>query len=709
MNKIHNINIGGYPLTIDDDAYQYLENYLDNIRQRFSESDGREEIMNDVESRLGELLTANLGGRSIVMLPDVESVVAIMGKPEDFGGEPTATAEPKSRSKSGQSATGQPLIKTGKRLFRDEENTVISGVCSGLAAYFGMPEPVWMRLIFVLLAIISAGFWVPVYLLLWIIVPPARSASDRLQMRGEPVNVDSIARELEQGINRVSKRFDSDARPVFNAPSSQGCGAVIGKLALGILILIAASMVFGLGTAWIASAWAILTESDRIVNLSPLGQSSTYLGMGAFFLFFGLPIVSLLVWLSRQIFNTQAPKWLGATLGSLWGVSLLVLLFLGYTASREYRRQSTQQTELDLNALTSDTLRISKLDTGYEDDIIKGDFFFNDDDDKFEFRNSIDIRVRRSQSNRFECIQYVTSRGKTNENALENASFIEVPYQVRPSGELAIASHFKVNDGKKWRFQRVKIVIGVPEGKYIVFGDKIYSYAAADLDDYATGNGNYYISKRPNRLFEMTSGGLRCVDCSAVGSNNEYDTDEEYGRFVFEGNLEVEIRKSERFRVNADERKGISIIESGNTLTISADNNLKGRKVKVIIETRGIDDLTASNNCQLTLRGFEENDLALSARNNAQISAFVDVNDELSVNVSGNSQITLQGRGNRLTGSISNNAQLEAAGYRAETVDLSATNNAQGAVNASENVNIQQDNNSQIRVDGGATVNKNRD
>jgi phage shock protein PspC (stress-responsive transcriptional regulator) len=705
MNKIHNINIGGYPLTIDDDAYQYLENYLDNIRQRFSESDGQEEIMNDVEARLGELLTANMGGRTIVMLPDVESVVVIMGKPEDFGGEPTPADTPKGRSKSNQAGSGQPLIKTGRRLFRDEDNTVISGLCSGLAAYFGMPEPVWMRLIFVLLAILSAGFWVPVYLLLWIIVPPARSASDRLQMRGEPVNVDSIARELEQGINRVSKRFDSDARPVFNPPSSQGCGAVIGKLALGILILIAASMVLGLGTAWIASAWAMLTESDRIVNFSPLSYSSTYLAMGAFFLFFGLPIVSLLLWLSRQIFSTKTPKWLGTVLGSLWGVSLVTLVVSAYFASREYRRSATQQTEIDLSALTSDTLRISKFDTGYESDPFNGDFVFGRDD-KFEFRNSIDIRVRRSQSNRFECIQYVNSRGRTNEHALESASFIQLPYQVRPSGEFAIASHFKVVDGKQWRFQTIKVVIGVPEGKHIVFGDKIYSYAAADLDDYATGNGNYYISKRPNRLFQMTSNGLRCVDCSAFGQNNEYNTDEEYNRFMFDGNFEVEMRKSDRFRVNADERTGLSIIESGRTLTISADQSLRNKKVKIIIETPEIYDVTATNNCQVTLRGFEEGELNLAARNNAQIRGFLDVNGELTVNVSENSQITLQGRGNKLMGSISNNAQLDAAGYRVSVVDLSANNNAQGSVNASEDASIQQDNNSQIRVDGGARVNR---
>lgn len=171
MNKVLNINLGGYALTIDDDAYEYLAAYLDSIRRRFSESDGRDEILRDIESRLGELISGSMGSRTIVMLPDVEAAVDIMGKPEDFGAEPVDNKKTASGSKS---AAGGPAIRTGKRLFRDEEDATVGGVCSGLAAYFGMNDPVWMRLIFVLFTFLSAGFWIPAYLLLWILVPPAK-------------------------------------------------------------------------------------------------------------------------------------------------------------------------------------------------------------------------------------------------------------------------------------------------------------------------------------------------------------------------------------------------------------------------------------------------------------------------------------------------------------------------------------------------------
>ena len=86
MNKIIHINLGGYALTIDEDAYEYLQAYLERIRRRFSESEGRDEIIRDVETRLGELITQNIGTNSIVMLLQVESAIEVMGKPEDFGG-----------------------------------------------------------------------------------------------------------------------------------------------------------------------------------------------------------------------------------------------------------------------------------------------------------------------------------------------------------------------------------------------------------------------------------------------------------------------------------------------------------------------------------------------------------------------------------------------------------------------------------------------
>ena len=325
MNKILNINLGGYALTIDDDAYVYLQAYLESIRQRFSESEGRDEIVSDIETRLGELITEALGNRSIVMLPDVEEATNIMGKPEEFGSEePAAESSQTNQSKSGGKKV--PPVRTGKRLFRDEEDAVVGGVCSGLSAYFGIQDPVWMRLSFVLLVFISFGFWVPAYLLMWILMRPAKSAADRLAMRGEPVNVDNIAREIEEGFERLGNKVNefsskSGAKTSANAQNAVKTGVTaigqmfgfvirfIAKFAMLIALLIAIALFLGFGGAWIASIWALITAAPFVAFFSPFSSGTTWLGFGNVFFLLAIPAIALVLFFARILFKTRVPGW----------------------------------------------------------------------------------------------------------------------------------------------------------------------------------------------------------------------------------------------------------------------------------------------------------------------------------------------------------------------------------------------------------------
>lgn len=202
MNKVFNINLGSLPFTIDEDAYEHLGNYLKTIHQHFRSSEGYEEITTDIEARMAELFQERLGDRPIVTIKDVKNVIAIMGTPEDFGAEPLGEEAPKS---STSSSSDKWKLKTGKRLFRNPEEEVIGGVCSGIAAYFGIQDPLWVRLLFVLFAF-TGGFAIPLYIILWAILPKAETASDRLAMRGDPVNVSNIGKIIEEELENVSKK-----------------------------------------------------------------------------------------------------------------------------------------------------------------------------------------------------------------------------------------------------------------------------------------------------------------------------------------------------------------------------------------------------------------------------------------------------------------------------------------------------------------------
>lgn len=198
MNKVFNINLGGYPFTIDLDAYEHLENYLETIHHHFRHSEGYEEITGDIEGRMAELFQEQLDGRPIVTLEDVKAAISVMGTPEDFGAEPIEEHTQKRTDKENR------LFRPGKRLFRNPDDKVVGGVCSGIAAYLGIQDPLWVRLAFVLI-IISGGVGIPAYLILWAIVPEADSASDRLAMRGEPVNVSNIGKIIEEGFEDFSE------------------------------------------------------------------------------------------------------------------------------------------------------------------------------------------------------------------------------------------------------------------------------------------------------------------------------------------------------------------------------------------------------------------------------------------------------------------------------------------------------------------------
>lgn len=200
MNKVFNINLGGYPFTIDEDAYTYLSDYLTSIHNHFRDSEGYEEITGDIEARMAELFQDQLSGRPIVTIKDINSAIAIMGTPEDFGAEPIDDTTQK------ESVAGKKY-KTGRRLFRNPDDEVVGGVCSGLAAYFGIEDPVWMRIAWIVFTF-SGGLGIPAYIIMWIIVPAAETAGDRLAMRGEKINVSNIGKIVEEEIESFSEKME---------------------------------------------------------------------------------------------------------------------------------------------------------------------------------------------------------------------------------------------------------------------------------------------------------------------------------------------------------------------------------------------------------------------------------------------------------------------------------------------------------------------
>lgn len=202
MNKTININLGGYPFTIDEDAFDTANHYLNTLTKHFKGSDGDAEIMQDIETRMGELVHRNKGSRVIVNKLDILDTIAVLGTPEELKDIDFSEANEKKKKTSDTSFQ----IKTGKRLYRDPDDKVIGGVCSGLASYFGIQDAVWIRILFVLLSLAGGASFV-VYVVLWAIVPEAKTVSDRLEMMGEPTNVNNIAKMVKEELEELGDKL----------------------------------------------------------------------------------------------------------------------------------------------------------------------------------------------------------------------------------------------------------------------------------------------------------------------------------------------------------------------------------------------------------------------------------------------------------------------------------------------------------------------
>jgi len=196
MKKTLTVNLNGIVFHIDDDAYDMLQIYLSEISKHFESDEERKEIMNDIEARIAELFTEKLQkNKNVVTLEDVQEIIEIMGKPSQYADEDEEKAAPKMDKKQQKS----------RRFYRDPENAILGGIAGGLAAYFGW-DVTLIRILMVVSVFIGIGFIIPIYIVVWFVAPAAITASQRLEMQGEDVTVESIKTE----INNVKNYMESD-------------------------------------------------------------------------------------------------------------------------------------------------------------------------------------------------------------------------------------------------------------------------------------------------------------------------------------------------------------------------------------------------------------------------------------------------------------------------------------------------------------------
>lgn len=195
MKKVINVGIGKRTFTINDDAYNRLQSYLDAFRKRTEMGYQANEVMDELEMRIADIFTENLKGGEVVTLDLVNKVISQLGMPdsdEDAGKESFDNGTNGGNGGFNFNGAGNNAAQPVHKLYRDPYNCVIGGVCSGIAEYFNIDMVLVRVLMVVLLLCGSAGFWI--YIIFWIVAPKAETAAQQCELRGLPINAENLRR-----------------------------------------------------------------------------------------------------------------------------------------------------------------------------------------------------------------------------------------------------------------------------------------------------------------------------------------------------------------------------------------------------------------------------------------------------------------------------------------------------------------------------------
>jgi phage shock protein PspC (stress-responsive transcriptional regulator) len=548
MNKTVTINISGIIFHIEEDAYERLSRYLSEIKRYFSGTEGGNEIMGDIESRIAELLQARLSpAKQVVLMSDVEYIINVMGKPEDFGAEP---GKEENSQKQDRSSYGKDE-KIRRRLFRNPDEKALGGVCSGLAAYFNI-DTVWVRLAMFLL-IFFGGLSIWVYIILWIVIPEARTTADRLAMRGEQANINTIFRsfqdEAEEMKNRGRRQYEEFRDSVrTQAPYASNTMAsvlntlfnIMGRLVGLFLIFIGGVLL----VSYVASVLgiSILDSRNQFTHWRNVifGSSMEYaLGVFAFMVVVGIPVIMLIYAGVKLLFKIRYHnRWLNLSLGLLWTIGLLTGVYVTVTTVQQFNENSRLKETFVLRN-TGDTLVI-KMNKGADylrdmkfdnsDDLEsflshnRGGYFFGEGNKRLSVIGFAGLNVTESNSDSIEMTVTRSARGYSKKDANENARAIEYTYR-QDKNVLIFDELFMVEEGAKFRMPRVAVRIRLPRGKVIYF-DKSTKYLLDDIDN----TSNTWDGKMISRRWKMTDKGLECIDCDGLGLKEKSDDTRKHRR-----------------------------------------------------------------------------------------------------------------------------------------------------------------------------------
>ncbi len=685
MKKIININLSGRVIPIEDSAYEKLQAYIESLRRYFANEDGRDEIINDIESRIAELMNEKVRkGATCVTEADIDEIVSSMGRPEDFEAE---SEEKTSTSNSGAQQEQKEYYYTkskgsgrlyrdtsdkflggvcsgmaaylnvdpaiirilfaiitfggfglgfliyillwivlptkdlegysGKRLYRNPEDRIIGGVAGGLAAYFNKDVKI-VRLVFAAPIILSAiigvingvtwhtdfGFFpnivfgslsstfILAYIVLWIVLPEARSTYERMEMRGEKVDVNSIrqnvkdemgsmkdrmknwseeVKESAQNLGNRAKEFANTRGKTFATEvgetarhGGRGLGHAIGVLFKVFFLFIAGTIAFALFVALMALLFGGIAWWP-VNNFLWTSKWQQLYAWGTLIFFLLVPLIGLIIWVVRRVMRVRSrSSYLGWTFGCLWTIGWVSAILLAASITRDFREYEHADTVVQVNQPTHGRMIVAVTEPELE---YTGRFgWMNDEGTGWDLSSdtvklsTIRFKVEKSIDSEYHVIMRKYSFGSSEEEAHERAMRIQYSLYSRDS-ILDLGNGYSIDKIAKFRGQQVEIEIQIPIGKKLRFDESVddklnptsfkvrrmnrrnrgINYEFDDNDSYRFHSGVDYI---------MTSTGLKDPGGRTLdNSSYRYRSDE-----TDTINVKEQIEEQKRQREESDRR-----------------------------------------------------------------------------------------------------------------------------------------------------------
>jgi|UPI000426A0B2 phage shock protein PspC (stress-responsive transcriptional regulator) len=652
MKKVININFQGRVIPIEESAYDMLKQYVESLRKFFANEEGRDEIINDIEGRIAELFGDSLKkGSTCITDEDVNGIIASMGRPEDFEGE-----ESKVQTQLGEESKQQQQSKTfyetaneapRGRLYRDESDKMLGGVCSGLANYLRV-DPTIVRLVFALItfgagtgillyillwiilpskrlenatstkrlyrnpdekviagvasglaAYFDIAVWVPrlifvlplvvgiftsifrhafwfdynpfpgivfgsfggtlfiTYAILWAVIPEAKSASDKLEMRGEKVDLNTIKNTIQEDLEGFKSRaekwggevkeraqqFGQEFGQTISQKGQQFSGEAVkigrrggSRLGNAIAIIFKAFFLFLAGILAFALLVTLLAFLVAGIGVFPLkdffleGVTQNFLAWATLLLFLGVPVVAFIIWIVRRIMGVKSGnKFLGFTFAGLWFIGLFCGIMLAVSIARNFDASARDKQEYSIVQPGTGKLIINVPDSKVK--VIGGwlgkiDGVMSVSDDSL-FLNNVRLRILKSKDSVYHISATKYSSGKDAGSAMENVKGINYGINQEDS-TIWLDRGFSLHAGTQFRNQRVEVTVQVPVGKRIMIDRRVANRLSwFHVNDGDWGDDwNDYQNWDSNVEYIMRAGGLERVHKEEDARDNNNNDDE---------------------------------------------------------------------------------------------------------------------------------------------------------------------------------------